>query len=97
VPSARGYYAARSYEVRRLYVSNLRYASASATGDRLWDSVEERYFITEKKAVENLNEKLERAAVIVEGGSSGTGERCETEGDLTENMARRIRALKENT
>jgi hypothetical protein len=65
-------------------MSNLRYATASADGTRLYDSVEERYFITEKKAVDNLNEKLERAAQAVL--SEPTAERA----------AERVRALKEN-
>ena len=69
-------------------MGNLRYATASADGTRLYDSIEERHFITEKKAVENLNEKLERAAKIVESvrlGEFGPGD-----------AVRSIRALKEN-
>jgi hypothetical protein len=48
--------------------------------DRLWDLKDSRYFI----AVEKMNEALERAAVIAEGGLMGSSFR-----------AADIRALKE--
>lgn len=60
----------------------LRYASAGP--DRLWDAVEERYFITEKLAVERMNDKLELLAEFAElYNTAGTA------------IARRIRTLKE--
>ena len=63
-------------------MGNLRYASVGP--DRLWDAIEERYFITEKLAVEKMNEALEWAATIVE----------EDKGRVV--TMRAIRGLKEN-
>jgi len=79
-------------------MSNLRYASANADGTRLYDSVEDRYFITERLAVEKLNLALERAAKVAEGSDEGEWSQgfVETETDLRDNLAMRIRALKEN-
>lgn len=71
---------------------NLRYASASP--DRLYDSIEDRYFITEKLAVEKMNEALERAAKIVE--SSLDEAPGPVTGVILHHGAARIRALKEN-
>lgn len=69
-------------------MGTLRYASASSDGTRLWDAIEERYFITEKKAVENLNAKLELAAEMVE--------QQEQVAAVSTYASDRIRALKEN-
>ena len=63
-------------------MGNLRYASVGP--DRLWDAIEERYFITEKLAVEKMNEALEWAAVMADSTSNENS------------VAKRIRALKEN-
>jgi hypothetical protein len=65
---------------------NLRYASAGP--DRLYDSIDDRYFIAERLAVEKLNEALERAATIVD--VSNTVDYAPGNGP-----AARIRALKE--
>ena len=62
----------------------LRYASAGP--DRLWDAIEERYFITEKRAVEKMNEKLERAARLVEASATR----------YISDTAQAVRSLKEN-
>ena len=74
-------------------MGTLRYASAGP--DRLYDAIEERYFITECCAVEKLNEALERAAKLVE---SAALENADDEGCTVHpnTIARRIRALKEN-
>ena len=69
-------------------MGNLRYATASADGTWLWDSIEERYFITERRAVENLNEKLEKAAAEVDKMKSLTPKSASA-------VAARIRALKD--
>ena len=66
-------------------MGNLRYASVGS--DRLWDAIEERYFITEKLAVEKMNEALERAARMVDAAM---------EPDTMQGVnGARIRALKE--
>lgn len=74
-------------------MGNLRYASVRS--DRLYDSVEDRYFITEKLAVEKMNEALERAARYVESAAAANAddEGCEVS---TSTIMTRIRALKEN-
>lgn len=70
-------------------MSNLRYASCSP--DRLYDSIEERYFITEKLAVEKLNVAVERAAQKVEAARAG-----HQHPQAIKELAVAIRALKEN-
>jgi hypothetical protein len=53
-------------------------------GDRVFDTQDGVYYIRERIAVENMNEKLERAASLVE--QSG----------FVDGIGRRIRRLKEN-
>lgn len=65
---------------------NLRYAEAGP--DRLYDSIMERYFITEKSAVTKMNYKLEMIARAIEADERGEDEMTPT--------ACAIRALKEN-